>query len=57
MVVIWIIMGLIIMFIGCICFWGVIRKKIDIGLFKIISNCKILILGKEFFKEGVIFYY
>lgn len=33
------------------------KKKIDIGLFKIINNRKILILGKEFSKEGVIPYY
>lgn len=57
MVAIWIIMGLIIMLIGPICPWGAKRKKIDIGLFKIINNRKILILGKEFSKEGVIPYY
>lgn len=50
-------MGLIIMLIGPTCPWGATRKKIDIGLFKIINNRKILILEKEFSKEGVIPYY
>lgn len=42
------------MHLDSICPSGVTGKKIDISLFKIINNRKILILDKDFSGEGVI---